>query len=59
MAITRLSPRPAWTLAEAKARLSEILRLSKEEGRWGDKSASLPPAAQRRLVAAITGGGRA
>ncbi|MCY3924575.1 MAG: type II toxin-antitoxin system prevent-host-death family antitoxin [bacterium] len=32
MAIEHPAPRPAWTVAEAKARLSEILRLAEEEG---------------------------
>ncbi len=32
MTTERTEPRPAWTVAEAKARLSEILRLAEEEG---------------------------
>ena len=32
MATERTEARPAWTVAEAKARLSEILRLAEEEG---------------------------
>ena len=32
MAQQEPEPRPAWTIARAKARLSEILRLSEEEG---------------------------
>ena len=32
MATPEAEPRPAWTVARAKARLSEILRLSEEEG---------------------------
>ncbi len=32
MAVEHPARRPPWTVAEAKARLSEILRLAKEEG---------------------------
>lgn len=32
MTTQRTGERPAWTVAEAKARLSEILRLAEEEG---------------------------
>ena len=32
MTTERTETRPAWTIAEAKARLSEILRLAEEEG---------------------------
>ena len=32
MTTQRAKDRPAWTVAEAKARLSEILRLAEEEG---------------------------
>ncbi len=32
MAAEHPVPRPAWTVAEAKTRLSEILRLAEEEG---------------------------
>ena len=32
MATERTETRPAWTVAQAKARLSEILRLAEEEG---------------------------
>lgn len=32
MAVEHPAPRPAWTVAEAKARLSEILRLAEEAG---------------------------
>lgn len=32
MSVEHPEPRPSWTVAEAKARLSEILRLADEEG---------------------------